>query len=304
MSDNLFSLRLFVRVARTGSISEAARELAVPQPSASRALAALEKELGVSLLTRSTRAVMLTEAGADYLARVEPLLDALDEARRVVRGTDELSGALRVAMAPSFGLRVVMPLLPAFLARHPALRVNLIMDDKRQDLLRDGVDVAVRFGPLGDSNATARRLGFNAHVLVAAPAYLRRAGTPQAPCDIKGHQIIIGPVGAAQSALTLERGGQSLTVKVEARVRTNLNEGAVAAAVAGLGLLSTGLLSCRAELASGALVRVLPDWSMSGVEFHAVFPAGRASKASARALVDYLAAELSRVGECAGIPER
>src|SRR5471030_3198600 len=129
MSDNLFSLRLFVRVARTGSISEAARELAV------------------SLLTRSTRAVMLTEAGADYLARVEPLLDALDEARRVVRGTDELSGALRVAMAPSFGLRVVMPLLPAFLARHPALRVNLIMDDKRQDLLRDGVDVAVRFGP-------------------------------------------------------------------------------------------------------------------------------------------------------------
>jgi len=304
MSDNLFSLRLFVRVARTGSISEAARELAVPQPSASRALAALEKELGVSLLTRSTRAVMLTEAGADYLARVEPLLDALDEARRVVRGTDELSGALRVAMAPSFGLRVVMPLLPAFLARHPALRVNLIMDDKRQDLLRDGVDVAVRFGPLGDSNATARRLGFNEHVLVAAPAYLRRAGTPQAPCDIKGHQIIIGPVGAAQSALTLERGGQSLTVKVEARVRTNLNEGAVAAAVAGLGLLSTGLLSCRAELASGALMRVLPDWSMSGVEFHAVFPAGRASKASARALVDYLAAELSRVGECAGIPER
>ena len=304
MSDNLFSLRLFVRVARTGSISEAARELAVPQPSASRALAALEKELGVSLLTRSTRAVMLTEAGADYLARVEPLLDALDEAKRVVRGTDELSGALRVAMAPSFGLRVVMPLLPAFLARHPALRVNLIMDDKRQDLLRDGVDVAVRFGPLGDSNATARRLGFNEHVLVAAPAYLRRAGTPQAPCDIKGHQIIIGPVGAAQSALTLERGGQSLTVKVEARVRTNLNEGAVAAAVAGLGLLSTGLLSCRAELASGALMRVLPDWSMSGVEFHAVFPAGRASKASARALVDYLAAELSRVGECAGIPER
>src|SRR5471032_2099251 len=167
---------------------------------------------------------------------------------------------------------------------------------RHQHMLIEAEPPRRRFGPVRDSNATARRLGFNEHVLVAAPAYLRRAGTPQAPCDIKGHQIIIGPVGAAQSALTLERGGQSLTVKVEARVRTNLNEGAVAAAVAGLGLLSTGLLSCRAELASGALVRVLPDWSMSGVEFHAVFPAGRASKASARALVDYLAAELSRVG--------
>src|SRR5471032_535790 len=293
MSDNLFSLRLFVRVARTGSISEAARELAVPQPSASRALAALEKELGVSLLTRLTRAVMLTEAGADYLARVEPLLDALDEAKRVVRGTDELSGALRVAMAPSFGLRVVMPLLPAFLARHPALRVNLIMDDKRQDLLRDGVDVAVRFGPLGDSNATARRLGFNAHVLVAAPDYLRRAGTPQAPCDIKGHQIIVGPVGAMSTAWTFERDGQAVAVKVAARVQTNLNEGAVMAAAKGLGLLSTGLLGCRAELDSGALVRVLPDWRMAGVELHAVFPAARAAKASARVFVDYLGGEMA-----------
>src|SRR5471032_1588324 len=294
MSDSLFSLRLFVRVARTGSISEAAREVGLPQPSASRAIMALEKELGVSLLTRSTRAVVLTEAGADYLARVEPLLDALDEARRVVRGTDELSGLLRVAMPPTFGLRVVMPLLPAFLARHPALRINVLMDDKRQDLLREGVDVAVRFGTLDDSNATARRLGYNERVLVAAPAYLRRAGTPQAPGDIKGHQVIVGPAGAAPSAWTFERDGQAVTVKVEARVQTSINEGAVAAAVAGLGLLSTGLLGCRAELANGALVRVLPDWRMAGVEFHAVFPAARAAKASARAFVDYLSWELDR----------
>lgn len=294
MSDNLSSLRLFVRVARTGSISEAARELAMPQPSASRALMALEKELGVSLLTRSTRAVVLTEAGTDYLARVEPLLDALDEAGRSVRGTDELSGLLRVAMPPSFGLRVVMPLLPAFLERHPALRINVIMEDRRQDLLRDGVDVAVRFGTLDDSGATARRLGFNEHVLVAAPDYLRRAGTPQAPCDIKGHQIIIGPAGAVSTAWTFERDGQAVTVKVAARVQTNLNEGAVMAAANGLGLLSTGLLGCRAELDSGALVRVLPDWRMASVELHAVFPAARAAKASARAFADYLSAEMGR----------
>lgn len=296
MSDSLFSLRLFVRVARTGSISEAAREVGLPQPSASRVIAALEKELGVSLLTRSTRAVVLTEAGADYLARVEPLLDALDEAGRVARGTDELSGVLRVAMPPTFALRLVMPLLPAFLARHPALRINLIMDDRRQDLLRDGVDVAVRFGTLEDSTATSRVLGYNARVLVAAPDYLRRAGTPQTPADIKGHQIIVGPAGAAPSAWTFERGGQAVTIKVEARVQTNINEGAVAAAAAGLGLLSTGLLGCGAELGAGTLVRVLPEWDMAGVEFHAVFPAARAAKASARAFVDYLAGEFGRAG--------
>jgi DNA-binding transcriptional LysR family regulator len=294
MTDRISTLKLFVRIARTGNISEAGRELGLSQASASRTIAALERDIGVSLLTRSTRAVVLTDAGADYLARVEPLLDGLEEANRAARGTDELRGVLRVALPSSFALRAVIPCLPTFLARHPALRVNLLMEDRRQDLLRDGVDVAVRLGPLPDSSATVRTLGYNARVLAASPEYLQHAGTPAIPADVAGHQIVAGPVGAGGAAWTFEKDGQAQTVRVEGRVTLSSNEGAVAAAAVGMGLISTGMLSCRDELASGRLVRLLAEWDMGGAEISAVFPAGRAAKLAARAFVDYLKGELMR----------
>jgi DNA-binding transcriptional LysR family regulator len=159
MSDRLEALRLFSRVARTGSFSAAGRELGLSQPSVSRIVADLEREVGAALLTRTTRAVTLTEAGSDYLARIEPILSALEEADHAARGTGELRGVLRVAVSSSFAVREVIPRLPAFLAPHPALRVDLLMNDQRQDLLGEGIDVALRFGALADSTAIARRLG-------------------------------------------------------------------------------------------------------------------------------------------------
>jgi len=291
-SDSLSTLKLFVRVARTGSISEAGRETGLSQPSASRAIAALEKDVGVSLLTRSTRAVVLTEAGADYLLRIEPLLAALEEANRAARGTDELRGTLRVALPPSLAIRAVLPRLQVFLDRHPALRIDMSMDDRRQDILRDGIDVALRLGALPDSAATARYMGSSERLLAAAPAYLQRAGTPAAPGDLAVHQIIVGPASASASAWSFQRDGLSVAVKVEARLVFNLNEGATAAAIAGLGIISAGHLACRDELALGSLVRVLPDWRMEGAELHAVFPAARAAKRAARAFIDYLTDEV------------
>src|SRR5256884_759659 len=121
MSDRLFALRLFVRVARTGNFSRAARQLGLSQPSASRIVAALEKQVGASLFTRSTRALALTEAGNEYLARVEPALAALEEAEQAARGTGELRGLLRVVASSSFTLRAVIPSLDDFLANHPKL---------------------------------------------------------------------------------------------------------------------------------------------------------------------------------------
>jgi DNA-binding transcriptional LysR family regulator len=290
-SDSLSTLKLFVRVARTGSISEAGREVGLSQPSASRAIAALEKDIGVSLLTRSTRAVVLTEAGADYLARVEPLLAAIDDANRAARGADTLRGTLRVALPPSLALRAVIPKLGIFLERHPALRINLSMDDRRQDILRDGIDVALRVGPLPDSAATARPIDSGERLLVAAPAYLQRAGAPKTPGELAGHQIIVGPASVAASSWTFERNGRSVAIKVEARLVFSLNEGATAAAVAGLGIISTGRLACRDELASGSLVPVLAGWRIESSAMHAVFPAARAAKRAARAFIDYLTDE-------------
>src|SRR5260370_35898252 len=162
MSDRLLALRLFARVARTGSFSRAGRELGLSQPSVSRIAAALEREVGAALLTRTTRAVTLTEAGADYLARVEPILAALEEADHAARGTGELRGVLRVGLSSSLAVREVIPRLSALTSRHPALLVELLMNDQRQDLVIEAVDVALRFGMLGDSNATARPAGARA----------------------------------------------------------------------------------------------------------------------------------------------
>jgi DNA-binding transcriptional LysR family regulator len=292
MNDRLFALRLFMRVARVGSFSAAGRELGLSQPSASRILAELEREIGVALLTRTTRAVALTEAGADYLARIEPVLAALEEADHAARGTGELRGTLRIGLSSSFGVRELIPRLPPFLKLHPALSMDLRMNDQRQELVQDGVDVAFRFGALTNSSALARRLASPPRLLVASPAYLARAGMPRTPTDLAGHSVIIGPTGAGLNAWSFWRGKRKVSVRVEGRHRISASEGATAAAVAGLGIISTTLWGCRAELASGALVQILADWPMAPVEFHAVFPAGRAAKPAARALAEYLVGTL------------
>ena len=286
MSDRLSALRLFVRVARTGNFSRAAREVGLSQPTASRIIATLEKEIGALLLTRSTRALALTEAGAEYLARVELALAALDEADHAARGTGELRGVLRVAASSSFTVHALIPRLDDFLRRHPKLRLMLLINDQRQALISEGVDVAFRFGPLADSNATARRLGSIQRVLVASPAYLRRAGRPKAPADLSSHAMVVGPMGSDR--WTFENDGRQVSLRLEGRVVVSANEGAVAAAVAGLGIAATGIIASRKELANRTLVRVLPDWQMGSVDVHAVFPAGRATKAAARALADHM----------------
>ena len=211
MSDRLSALRLFVRVARAGNFSRAAREFGLSQPSASRIVATLEGEIGASLFTRSTRALALTEAGAEYLARVEPVLAALDEADHAARGTGELRGVIRVAAASSFMVHAVIPMLPDFLKDHPRLRVELLMNDLRQALISEGVDVAFRFGPLDDSTATARRLGSIQRVLVASPAYLRRAGRPKVPADLNSHALLVGPMAAER--WTFEKNGRQVSLR-------------------------------------------------------------------------------------------
>jgi DNA-binding transcriptional LysR family regulator len=290
MTDRLLALRTFVRTAHSGSLSRAARELGLSQPSVSRILSGLEREIGAALLVRTTRAVTLTDAGADYLSRIEPLLSALAEAEHAARGTGELRGALRIALSASFGVREVVPRLPTFLERHPALRIDLDVSDARQDLIADGVDVALRIGPMPDSSALGRKLAEAPRLLLASPAYLRRWGRPQAPSDLAHHAVIIGPGPAG--AWEFAKEGRRVSVRVEGRVRTASNEGATAAAVAGLGLTRTSLWGCRAELERGALVQVLEDWPMDPVELHAIYPVGRAPSPAARAFTQYLGSQL------------
>lgn len=289
MSNRLLALRAFIRTAHSGSLSRAGRELGLSQPSISRILARLEAEVGARLLVRTTRAVTLTEAGVDYLARIEPLLSGLEEADHAARGTGELRGLLRVTVSSSFGVREVIPRLPKFLERHPALRIDLGVNDQRQDLVVEGVDVALRLGSLPDSSAIARKLAEAPRVLAASPAYLKRRGRPREPGDLASHLVIIGPGATAPNAWTFTKNDQRVSVRVQGQVSTAANEGAVAAAAAGLGITLTSLWGCRAEIERGDLIRIIEDWAMEPVEVHALFAPGRAASPAARAFIDYLA---------------
>jgi DNA-binding transcriptional LysR family regulator len=259
----------------------------------SRIIRDLEREVGAALLTRTTRKVVLTEVGAEYLARVEPILNALEEANHVARGSGELRGVLRIGMPSSFAVREIIPRLPKFMNRHPRLRVDLVCDDQRQDLVTEGVDVALRFGALPDSTAVARRIAAWPRVLAASPEYLAKAGVLKTPSDLSMHTVVAGPAGGGLSWSFLRR-RKVVSVRVESRLTVTVNEGAVAGAVAGLGIVSTSLYSCRKELMSGVLVRVLPDWDMGRMEVHAVLAAGRAAKPSAREFTEFLVTEFRK----------
>jgi DNA-binding transcriptional LysR family regulator len=288
---DIFALRLYTRVARLGSFSAAARECGLSQSQASRIVADLEADLGTRLLSRSTRAVVPTEAGAEFLARIETILGALDEAEHSVRGGGDLRGLVRLSTPTSFGIRTVIPHLAAFTAKHPDLHMHFLLEDSRRDLVRDAVDVAIRLGRLVDSSATAKLVARIPRVIVAAPSYLEQAGAPATPTELTKHRIVAGPAAAVPTAWAFARGAEKATVDLQPHFSTNENEGAVAAAVAGLGITSTSEWACQRELGNRSLVRLLTDWKTADIPVHAYFPMGPATRAAARALVDHLAAQ-------------
>jgi DNA-binding transcriptional LysR family regulator len=291
---DIFSLRLYTRVARLGSFSAAAREFGLSQSQASRVIADLESELGARLLNRTTRAVVPTDAGAQFLSRIDPILVALDEAEQSVREGSDLRGMLRMSMPSSVATRKVIPALAPFMATHPELRVEVMLGDQPQDLVRDAVDVAIRLGRMVDSTATARLIATVPRVIVAAPAYLDLYGVPDRPENLKQHRIVAGPASVVPTAWRFTGGQHEVAVELGAHFTTTENEGAVAAATAGLGITSTSEWACRRELMDGALVRLLAHWKLVDIPVHAYFPMGRATRAAARAVVEHLVAGFRR----------
>jgi len=291
---DVLTFRLYTRVARLGSFSAAARECGLAQSQVSRMIAELEAGLGARLLTRTTRAVVPTEAGLEFLARMEPILAAIDDAENSVRETGELRGVLRLAMPSTMAISVIMPRLSAFTELHPLLRLDIMLDDRWQDMIREAVDVGIRVGSLPDSAGTARLIGTMHRVVVASPAYLERHGTPVLPDEITTHRIVGGPAGAHGSSWQFARDGQTTSIDLQSHVSTNDTAGALAAAVAGLGIVSTTSWACRSAVERGALVQLLPDWKMADLPVHAYFPMGRTTRLAGRAFVDFVAAELNR----------
>jgi DNA-binding transcriptional LysR family regulator len=294
MSDRWQEMTVFVRVAESGGLSRAARELNLSQPSISRIVGTLEARLGTTLLLRTTRSISLTEAGTLYLERARYLLAEMEEAEQAARGVDSLHGVIRLAMPVLYGTRAVIPALATFLPRHPELRVEIIMSDARQNLIADGVDVAIRLGigPLDDSSFGARRLALVERLVVAAPAYLSAHGTPAHPSELARHDCIVqhGLFGRESWRFTHD---QTVTsVSVGAKLWINAPSGVLAAAVAGLGIALATRVMAGEELRTGQLTQLLESYRLDPAEVYAIFPAGPRPSAKVRAIVDHLEASL------------
>ena len=292
MNDRFQELSVFVRAAETGSFSHTARELGLSQPTVSRIVAGLEERLGVKLLLRTTRRMTPTEAGAGLLERARRVLGDLADAEDATRGLDSLRGVLRVVMSGAFGIREVIPHLPGFLARHPLLRLELLVSDRMDDLVAEAADMAVRLGPLADSGFGARRLATAPRYAVASPEYLSACGEPRTPADLARHDCIFGPGFSGRRGWSFTHNGAVTSVEVRGRVQVGSAEGVVACARAGLGVALASLWMCRAELKSGELVPVLLDYPLDPVDVHAVYPAGRTPSLKVRAFSDHLAPNL------------
>jgi len=291
MNDRFQAMQLFARVARLGSFSLAGRDLGLSQPTASRIVAALEKQVGTPLLRRTTRGVKLTDAGADYLVRAEAILAAVEEANQIARGTNELKGVLRIACSSVFAVRRIMPILETFTGPHPELKLEFLIGDHRHEIAAEGVDVAIRIGPPPHPDAVAHRIGTNARLLVAAPSYLERHGAPQHPRDLLNHSIIVGPTGRNTSGWTFRKARQKEIIRVSGRLLIDGMDAATSAALNGLGILSTGKLGCLEEVQQGALVQVLADWEMDAADAFVVLTDGRVAKPAAKAFADFIVRE-------------
>lgn len=294
MSDRWQEMAVFVRVAESGSLSRAARELKLSQPSVSRIVGTLEARLGTTLLLRTTRSISLTEAGALFLERSKHLLAEMEEAEQAARGVDSLHGVIRLAMPVLYGTRAVIPALAAFLARHPDLRVEIVMSDARQNLIMEGVDVAIRLGvgPLDDSSFGARRLALIERLVVAAPAYLAAHGSPANPGELAGHDCIVQHGVFGRESWRFTHNQTVTSIDVRAKLWINSAPGILAAAVAGMGIALATRVMAGEELRSGQLSQLLQAYRLDPAEVYAVFPAGPRPSAKVRAIVDHLSRAL------------
>lgn len=297
-SPNLDDLRVFCTVARKASFSAAADTLSVSAAYVSKRVKLLEADLGTRLFHRSTRRVAITEAGERVYAWAEKILDDVDRlvedvstTRRVPRGT------LRVSSSFGFGRHVVAPALARLTERYPQLSVRLDLFDRIVDVAGEGFDLDIRIGDDIASHLIAKRLASNHRVLCAAPAYLKRHGTPRQLADLASHQCLAikerdHPFGIWR----LTERGETVSVKVTGPLSTNHGEVAVQWALAGRGIVLRSIWDVRALLDSGALVQVLPGVTQPA-NVWAVYPARLASSAKVRVCVDFLADEFSRMAE-------
>jgi LysR family transcriptional regulator, regulator for bpeEF and oprC len=287
---DLNDLRVFEKVASLRSFSAAARALRLPKSSVSRSVARLETELGTRVLQRTTRDVVLTEAGVLLRARCVDILASIGEAVNLVGNfASAPRGLLRISAGVGFGVHVLGLVLPKFLERYPGIELSLRLGSRSLDLVADGVDVAIHMGPLADSQNIASRLGTMERYLCAAPAYLERRGTPGTIEELRVHDRIETPGDGGRPRSWIFCNDIE-TVRFEEEPRLSVNDTVTIHRLivngGGIGVLSEFI--CAPDMREGRLVRLLPEWKMPALEVSIVFPSSRELSQTVRAFVDFL----------------
>ena len=279
----------FVEVVARGSLSAAARAEGIAPAMIGRRLDALEARLGVKLLQRTTRKLVLTNEGSAFLEDCQRILSELEDAESAVaERSAKASGHLLVSAPAGFGRQHVAPLLPSFLAEHREVTMNLNLNDRVVDVVGEGVDVAIRIATLSDSSLVGVKLADNQRVLVASPAYLKRHGTPATLADLARHNCLAISSEGSQRGWTFRENGKTVTLKVAGNMVCN--DGAVLHdwALAGKGLAWRSMWEVSAEIDDGRLATVLDQFAAPGNDIYAVFAQRRHLPLRIRAFVDFL----------------
>jgi DNA-binding transcriptional LysR family regulator len=281
----------FAETAKHGSFAAAARELGGAPSTVAKAVARLEAALRVKLFHRTTRQVSLTPDGERLFQRCQRVLAELDELEADAAGARaEVAGTLRVDLPIVYGRQLVMPVLAALQRQHPKLQLDVRLQDGYADLVRDGIDLAVRVGALQDSTLVARRFDRQALVLCASPRYLAERGTPHSVDDLKSHTAVVFrlPTSGRNRPWRLRQRERAVELQPGAAVRINDGEGMVAAARLGMGLVQLPNYLVDGELRRGELVEVLPSCRPEAEPISAVYPSGRLVPARVRVLLEAL----------------
>ncbi|MDP4301200.1 LysR family transcriptional regulator [Leptothrix discophora] len=293
--DRITSVQLYIRVVETGSFSRAAVELGITQPTATKAVAAMELRLGARLLHRSSRGVTPTEVGTIYYDKCKRIAHEIDEADNLATLLQSrVGGQLRVSTSVAFGRRVLVPRVLRYMALHPGVSIDLSFDDRYVDLIEQGVDLAIRMGRLADSSLGARYLGDNPWVMVAAPDYLARRGRPQTLSDLAQHDCLVYSSVQGDDRWSLGAPGTAATQSVPVRgpLRSNNLSAVLAAARGGLGLAMLPWYVARESLDNGRVVAVLGDHAPPSQEIHAVFPSPKLVPSKVTSFIVHLQASL------------
>lgn len=291
--DRFHVMAVFVAVAEAESFAAAGRRLRMSPPAVTRAVAFLEERLGVRLLTRTTRLVRTTDAGARYLEDARRILLEADEADEAAAGINATPrGHLAVTAPALFGKLYVMPIIAAYQRTFKETTVSALFVDRVVNLLDEGLDVGLRIGWLPDSSLRAIRVGHVRRVVCASPAYLKKHGIPKTPADLAGHQIIAATALSTGPEWTFAKGKQKIGVKLSPRILVNTNDGALEAAKDGFGLTRLISYQIANELAAGKIKMVLSEYEEAPLPVHVIHREGRHGSAKVRSFVDLAVAKL------------